>query len=155
MTREELLRRYPRASEDFLAANCDLLDCKSSSEALALLAGKSSTMIRQRRQKGSKTQTAFGEELKRMFPHESEWTILEEQITLELANGVRLTPDFAVIHSCGPGSFIRFYEVKGKYAYEDAKIKLKFAARVHAWAYWFLARRDSIRDPFIVDRVLP
>lgn len=49
--------------------------------------------------------------------------ILEQSITLVLANGVRYTPDLVA----WDGNHLTAYEVKGAHAWEDAMIKLKFA----------------------------
>lgn len=51
-----------------------------------------------------------------------------EAITLKLANGVRLTPDF-VSTSNNESDATTFFEVKGKHAWEDSMVKLKIAAK--------------------------
>jgi len=61
-----------------------------------------------------------------------------EAITLKLADGVRYTPDFAVL-TIGPR--LEFHEVKG-YMREDARIKLRVAASMFPFRF-LLARRAS------------
>lgn len=114
--------------------------------------GLDTSLIRQRRRKGSKTQDAFAEFLKSTVRPGVE--ILEEKITVELANGVRFTPDFCLI-GAGASAHLTFYEVKGGYAREDAKIKLKIAARVFPSFAWFLAHRKGRASSWSISRVLP
>lgn len=49
--------------------------------------------------------------------------VRSQAITLKLANGVRYTPDFFQLDS------VEAWEVKGRHAWEDSLIKLKFAAK--------------------------
>jgi len=49
-----------------------------------------------------------------------------ECVTLKLADGVRYTPDFLVIRGDGTAEF---HEVKGGFIRDDARVKLRVAAR--------------------------
>ena len=60
-----------------------------------------------------------------------------EQMTLKLAEGVRFTPDFAVL-TIGPR--LEFHEVKG-YMRDDARVKLRCAAVL--FPFKFLLVRKS------------
>ena len=61
--------------------------------------------------------------------------VIEQGVTLVLANGLRYTPDLFLPD---PGaSRPHFYEVKG-FMRDDAAAKLKMAARVHPWAVFYL-----------------
>lgn len=66
--------------------------------------------------------------------------ILSQAITLKLANGCRLTPDFAVInHHKDFGIGVAMWEVKGPFAFEDSLIKLKVAATLFPFFSWTMA----------------
>lgn len=67
-------------------------------------------------------------------------TILSQAITLKLANGLRLTPDFTVVNRRPDyGIGVAMWEVKGPFAYEDSLIKLKVAASLYPFFSWTLA----------------
>jgi len=60
-----------------------------------------------------------------------------EAITLRLGDRVRYTPDFYLRRLDGS---IELHEVKGPYAYEDARIKLQVAAAMYPEFHFFLVR---------------
>lgn len=60
-----------------------------------------------------------------------------QDITLKLADDTRYTPDFSAI---GPNAEMIFFEVKGFFR-DDAKVKLKVAARQHSWAQFYLVKK--------------
>lgn len=77
----------------------------------------------------NKTEAAFYEHLKAQWPGAK---VLPQSFTLKIGNGVRYTPDFAVITDATNGHptpvcEFRFYEVKG-FMRDDAAVKLKVAA---------------------------
>jgi len=59
--------------------------------------------------------------------------------TLKLADDCRYTPDFAVLRECGQ---VVFYEVKGFFR-DDAKVKIKVAARLFPEYRFILVMRDK------------
>ncbi len=73
--------------------------------------------------------------------HPSTCRILIQAITLKLADRVRYTPDFLVIFL--NGGAIHAHETKGPYCREDARIKLKVAARMYPWIQFYLVTRPK------------
>ena len=71
-----------------------------------------------------------------------------EGITVRLADGVRFTVDFNVIALDGSLSMV---EVKGPYMRDDARIKLRVAARMFPMWSWFLVRKK--RGAFVVEEI--
>ena len=71
-----------------------------------------------------------------------------EGITIKLADGVRFTVDFNLVGLDGSLSMI---EVKGPYMRDDARIKLRVAARAFPMWSWFLVRKQ--RGAFTVEAV--
>jgi len=66
--------------------------------------------------------------------------VLPHGMTLEIANGCRYTPDFTHI-ATNEGAHIMalsFYEVKGPRFWDDAKVKIKVAARTYKFARFYL-----------------
>lgn len=62
-----------------------------------------------------------------------------QSITLKLANDTRYTPDFS---SVGPNGEFIFWETKGFFR-DDAKVKLKIAARQYSWAVFMLVEKKK------------
>lgn len=60
-----------------------------------------------------------------------------ESITLKLADNTRYTPDFMVTYPCGRTVI---EEVKGFWT-DDARVKIKIAARMFPWEFVALKRR--------------
>lgn len=65
--------------------------------------------------------------------------VLSQSVTLKLANGVRYTPDFFCF-DCNTA-----WEVKGRHAWEDAMIKLKFAAKEYPKVKFLLVWKQDGR----------
>jgi hypothetical protein len=106
--------------------------------------------IRQSRNGPNKTEKRF--EIERLAPAQTAggiWDYQFEAVTLRLANGCKYTPDF---FTYGPDG-VRFYEVKGAYAREDAKVKLKVAASQFKCFEFYLAQ--WIKGEWTVNKVLP
>jgi len=69
-----------------------------------------------------------------------------EAVTLKLARDCRYTPDFLVVKvrkHAALGVFVEFHEVKpasrkGYFARDDAKVKIKVAARLFPWATFYV-----------------
>ncbi len=74
-----------------------------------------------------------------------------QAMTLKLGHDCRYTPDFMVVTAEGR---IEFHETKGPRFWDDAKVKLKVAARLFAWAKFLLIRLDSSTG-WIVEEVKP
>lgn len=65
-----------------------------------------------------------------------------QSITLKLANGVRYTPDFFSLSSVGSGR-PKAWEVKGKHAWEDSLLKIKFAAKEYPEIKFLLVWKEK------------
>ena len=69
-----------------------------------------------------------------------------ENVTLKLANDVRYTPDFLVVARDEEGyARIEFHEVKGGFMRDDARVKLRVAARQFPMFTFRLCRYDAKR----------
>lgn len=62
-----------------------------------------------------------------------------QSITLKLGDDCRYTPDFAAVNADGS---ITFYEVKGFWR-DDAKVKIKVAARLFRWAKFVVVQKNK------------
>ena len=65
-----------------------------------------------------------------------------QNITLKLADDCRYTPDFNTIDANGQ---IVFWETKGGLFRDDAKVKIKVAARLYRWARFNLVTKASAK----------
>lgn len=75
-----------------------------------------------------------------------------QNITLKLADDTRYTPDFFGL--CEDGNLIA-YEVKGFFR-DDAKVKIKVAARMFPWIRFVLVRKEGGQfSPFKLEEVKP
>lgn len=113
-------------------------------------------MIRQSHKRASKLQQDFTEHLRRLNSGGANF-ILEEALTLVLANGCRYTPDAWVIEMRGTQEHLltslNAYEVKGPKAWDDSIVKLKFAPRAFPWIKFFLATRPQRFGAWRIDRI--
>lgn len=75
-----------------------------------------------------------------------------QNMTLKLADDVRYTPDFSAV--LADRSFV-FYETKGAHFWDDAKVKLKIAAREYRWAGFMLVRKGTALEQFHMEYVRP
>lgn len=90
--------------------------------------------LRQSAKAPNKTEAAFAAHVRACYPSSA---VYEQAVTLVLANGLRYTPD---VFLPGGGARPAFYEVKG-FMRSTGAAKVKMAARVHAWADFFLVTR--------------
>lgn len=74
-----------------------------------------------------------------------------QNITLRLANHCRYTPDFTVYDRATKE--LSCYEVKGPHFWEDAKIKLKVAARSYPWITFYLCTRPK-NEPWNIEPII-
>jgi hypothetical protein len=72
-----------------------------------------------------------------------------ESVTVKLADGVRYTPDFAVLLADGT---LELHEVKGGFIRDDARIKLRVAARHTPFTY-VLAQYKNKASGWTIERV--
>lgn len=86
-------------------------------------------------EKLNKTERAYYDYLRGLG---ADW-IGVQNITLKLADDTRLTCDFNVIDR----GEMRCIDVKGGFWREDAKIKIKIAARLFPWATFIVAQKDK------------
>ncbi len=120
----------------------DSLPPKVRAQVVAQLATKSlqsdeRKRLRQSSKGPNKTEAAFAAHVRACYPGKE---ILEQAVTLVLANGLRYTPDIFLPSGRNGAPKPAFYEVKG-FMRDDAAAKIKVAARVHRWADFFLVTR--------------
>jgi hypothetical protein len=99
-------------------------------------------------QRLNKTERAWLEVV-RSRPHE--WLGIQN-LTLKLADDTRYTPDIIVKYADG---LPVVYEVKGGHIWDDAKVKLKVAAREFRWLTFVLVQRYKIGQAFKEEVVKP
>lgn len=87
-------------------------------------------------EKLNKLEKAWLWELRRLHPPAA---IGIQNIQLKLADDTRYTPDFNVVDQNGQ---LIFYETKGPRFWDDAKVKLKVAARQYPYYRFILVTRD-------------
>lgn len=147
---ERLQERFPNASASFLKRNkapAHLLSPEQK-QSLALLVihrggGERSGMsIRDTTDQArlNKTERAYWEHLKQsqLLDGCILWIGVQD-VTLKLADDTRYTPDFWTFEV--GGQFVA-REVKGFFR-EDAKVKIKVAARLFPWAKFLIVRRTK------------
>lgn len=78
-----------------------------------------------------------------------------QAFTFRIATDCRYTPDFSALMNTGNGPELCFYEVKGPYFWEDAKIKLKVAAAKFPYLKFYLCTRPKGECGFTCDQVQP
>lgn len=115
--------------------------------------------IKQRKGKVSKLQADFVAFLRRGITDGSSTVILEEAITLEIANGCRYRPDAWTIIPTLYGDPVRplvvnAWEVKGPHAWDDSIVKLKVAARAFRWINFHLVTREGRFGAWKIEPVL-
>lgn len=113
-------------------------------------AKKAGPRIRQNSEGLNKTEQAFFEYLKAMYPHRF---VNAQALTLKIANGCRYTPDFSVagFHDGAPEN-VECYEVKG-FMRDDAAVKIKVAATAYPWITFFLVTRGNF-DSWNLQKIL-
>ena len=110
--------------------------------------------IRQRRGGASKLQRDFLSEMQSVNQSRNVW-ILDDAITLKLANGVTYRPDVWKIVWGDPAvPMILAYEVKGPHFWAAAKVKLKVAASAYPWIEFHLVTRPVRGRDWKIERVL-
>lgn len=120
----------------------------ASASRQAKQAAKAPALIRQSGKRPNKTEAAFENEILywRRLRGEIAHYHAHDAVTLQLANGLRYTPDFRVIENDGRTSF---YEVKatrrGKWnpVQDDAAAKIKMAAAVYPHDRFVLTWRQD------------
>lgn len=139
MNPNEITRRFPRASVDFCKANAGsnnqttvAVKAEESTIKVAMKLGESTDI-----QKLNKTERGFYEIL-RMQGHQ--W-IGVQSVTLKLADDCRYTCDFMCLTKLGE---FHGYEVKGFFR-DDAKVKIKVAARMFPWVKFFVVMKEDGR----------
>lgn len=101
----------------------------------------------------NKTEGAFLDHLR--FYFEPKY-IYAQAITLQLANGVRYTPDFVVMGLNAQNGISKpvAYEVKGLHAWDDSIVKLKVAARSYPYFKFVLVWREGRAAPWQTQEIL-
>jgi len=91
----------------------------------------------------NKTEKSFLVRLNAVYGPER---VLSQSITLQIANGCTFRPDFIVVQGMDGSDLwsMMAFEVKGPYVWDDAKVKLKVAARMYPWIKFYLASRDGL-----------
>lgn len=119
--------------------------------ASAGLPGAQKPRLQQDGKGPNKTEAAFVQWLREQNCSQADRPILEQAVTLKLANGVRYTPDVFC-----PLPVPTFYEVKG-FMRDDAAVKIKVAAHLFPWFMFYLVTKRTKKQGggWQVDRVLP
>lgn len=138
----------------------DKLNPRARAEAMAILGltplktpAVSKPRVRQDGKGMNKTEEEFFEfakyDLSIIYP-DAAW--FAQAITLKIANGVRYTPDVAVMYAGG----VAFYEVKG-FLRDDAAVKIKVAAHQYRLSKFFLVtkRNRKAGGGWQIDLILP
>lgn len=158
MTREQILKRFPNASESTLKRNGMIPDFSGDSiepEVAArlrardpdgLIFPKGITMSTDE-EKLNKLERAFLSYLRTLHP--GEWIGIQN-ITLKLADDCRYTCDFWTYHGGG----LQGWEVKG-FRREDSWIKLKVAARTYAAAGFRFTLVERVKGEWKFTEVKP
>lgn len=114
--------------------------------------------LRQSAKGPNKTEAAFAAYLRTdMARRGLAVDVLEQSITLSLANGCRYTPDIVTVYQESPhgGHYVTAYEVKG-FMRDDAVVKLKVAARAYPWIQFVLVTAgDRARSCWNTEEVRP
>lgn len=131
MSPEEIKRRFPHASDAFIAANATRLP-----EAVP----HPPTWKFQLKQCGDESQLnqLETEYLSWLRAQGDDWIGIMS-ITLKLGHDCRLTPDFWAFDASG----LRAIDVKGKHVWEDSLIKYRVAARAFPWIRFVLVKKDG------------
>lgn len=143
MNREQLAARFPHASASTIARNCDGIALKYSIEepikksAQMIVAGEASgkitTKLSTDEEKLNKLERDYLAYL-RALGHG--WIGIQN-ITLKLGHDTRYTPDFWIVGGAG----LQALETKGSFFRDDAKVKIKVAARLFPFINFVLVRR--------------
>lgn len=132
MTINELRRRFPGMSKDMINKNLgETLTIEESLIPKASVSCKPTT-------DESKLNKWEAQWLAVLRSRYFAWIGIQS-VTLKLADDCRYTPDFWTL---GVGGKLIAWEVKG-FMREDAKIKIKVAARIFSWVQFVLVTRDG------------
>lgn len=117
---------------------------------------KEGKRLRQDTKGPNKLEREFHEYLKTEFNEECGQRVHEQSLTLVLANGVRYTPDFVVVHRITAGWWMLAFETKG-FMRDDAAVKIKVAARAYPWIKFHLVTKKKKKDGggWAIEEVLP
>jgi len=143
MTREEVIRRFPNASESLIRKNIcdDVLDRGEISRIVRLMPEMSAKVERRATTDEAKLNRLETEWLAVLREAEYPWIGIQA-VTLKLADRCRYTPDFMTLSDEGT---ITAWETKGAHFWDDAKVKLKVAARLFRFIRFVLVtQRDRI-----------
>lgn len=119
-----------------------------------LLAGEK-PRLRQNRKGPNKLEAEFEAWLREEWREVHGAEVHPQGVTFFLANGVRYTPDFALVTPHG-GLAVRLFETKG-FMRDDAAVKIKVAARTYRQFEFHLVtkRKKKDGDGWSIERVLP
>ena len=138
--------------EDMRDALDTIKDTQAGGAGVAAVKTDAKPRLRQKRgAKLNKTEAAFLEWLKANY-RIGDPVFYAQEITLQLANGLRYTPDFVMSRKVG---HVAAFEVKG-FMRDDAAAKLKMAASKYPWISFFLVTAEdrSLRE-WNIEEVLP
>lgn len=158
MTREQILARFPRATESFISANLLTQLPEAGNAAVSLyrlgeplvVAKPKKTRLRQNKKPLlNALETRFLAVLEHEYPKDR---IRAQAKRYKLANGIWYKPDFT-IHN---GSNEVAFEVKGPHAFRGGFENLKFAA--HEWPeieWWLVWEEEPKSGNFTRQRIIP
>lgn len=154
MSRDKILAKLPRMSAACLRANgLTQPPAVDMSHDPHDVTPAKATLRQKRGPKLNKTEAAFDAYLNARYDVE-DWVLGSQNITLQLGNGVRYTPDFNAFARRGDMRPM-FWEVKG-FMRDDAGVKLKVAAALYPQFDFALVHRDkSAPSGWRIEEVLP
>ena len=153
MSRDSILSKLPRMSAACMRANgltqSPAVDMSHDPHDVT----PAKTLRQKRGPKLNKTEAAFEAYLKARYDVE-DWVLGSQNITLQLGNGVRYTPDFNAFARRGDMRPM-FWEVKG-FMRDDAGVKLKVAAALYPqFDFALVKKQGKTATGWKIEEVLP
>jgi hypothetical protein len=140
MTREQILRACPRASEAFIKLNLE--KCEIPMFTLKMKSPKKPVRM-------NKTEEYFESYLKALYPNHK---VLFACYTIKLGDDVRYTPDFCAMHISARD--VDFFEVKNENRlFKKELVKVRIAATMFPWHNFYIAIKQG--TGFEIEKINP
>jgi hypothetical protein len=138
VTRAEVLKLYPNASESMIRRNLELETAPEQCSAVFATAFKPTIAASTDEGKLNKTERARLEYLRRL-PHVKSLHI--QAVTVKIGNDCRFTPDFFYFDANRERLIAE--DTKGGHVWEDSRIKAKAAARMFPEFTFIVAYKEN------------
>ena len=157
MSRDKILAKLPRMSAACMRANGltqpPAVDMSHDPHDVRTPKVDKPTLRQKRGPKLNKAEAALEAYLKARYDVE-DWVLGSQNITLQLGNGVRYTPDFNAFARRGDMRPM-FWEVKG-FMRDDAGVKLKVAAALYPqFDFALVKKQGKTATGWRIEEVLP